>query len=51
MRHLHVLNSQEGHQTYMIPPGGSSTLGAWGYIDGFNEMMQQVMVILKLFYT
>lgn len=31
----------EGHKTYVIPPGGSSTLGAWAYIDGFDEMMKQ----------
>jgi len=26
----------------LIPVGGSSTVGAWGYIDGFEEMIQQV---------
>ena len=35
-------NSKEGHKAYIIPAGGSSTLGAWGYIDGFDEMMKQV---------
>lgn len=32
----------EGHKAYIIPPGGSSTLGAWGYIDAFDEMINQV---------
>ena len=34
--------SNEGHKAYVIPAGGSSTLGTWGYIDGFAEMMEQV---------
>ena len=37
--------SSEGHKAYVIPAGGSSTLGAWGYIDAFDEMMQQVKLI------
>lgn len=37
-----VIYRGEGHKAYIIPAGGSSTLGAWGYIDGFDEMMKQV---------
>ena len=44
------MNSQEGHKTYVIPAGGSSTLGAWGYIDGFEEMIQQVLFFSFLFF-
>lgn len=39
---LYTLHRGEGHKAYLIPAGGSSTLGAWGYIDGFDEMMKQV---------
>ena len=39
---------KEGHKPYVIPAGGSSTLGAWGYIDGFDEMMKQVIKLLAL---
>ena len=42
---MHYRN--EGHKAYIIPAGGSSTLGAWGYIDGFDEMMKQVANIFK----
>ena len=49
---FHLLNfngvfcySSEGHKAYVIPAGGSSTLGAWGYIDAFDEMMKQVKLI------
>ena len=38
---LHVCSST-GEKAYVIPAGGSSALGAWGYIDAFDEMMQQV---------
>lgn len=36
--------SVEGHNAYVIPAGGSSTLGTWGYIDAFSEMIQQVII-------
>ena len=42
--HLLVLFRTEGHKAYIIPAGGSSTMGVWGYIDGFDEMMKQVRV-------
>ncbi len=38
---------KEGHKPYSIPVGGSSTVGAWGYIDGFREMIEQVRVVVK----
>ena len=48
---LVILFSHEGHKTYVIAAGGSSTLGAWGYIDGFHEMMQQVCDSLSEYKT
>lgn len=32
----------EGHKPYIIPPGGFSALGSWGYIDSWQEMVEQV---------
>ena len=43
-----VYCSGEGHKAYVIPAGGSSTLGAWGYIDAFSEMIQQVYAVTAL---
>lgn len=37
----------EGHNPYIIPPGGFSTIGTWGYIDAWQEMMQQVHTCVK----
>lgn len=33
---------KEGRRPYVIPVGGSSTLGAWGYLDAIEEMGEQV---------
>lgn len=30
---------------YLIPVGGSNALGAWGYIEAFREMVDQVSLI------
>jgi len=27
----------------MIPLGGSNSIGTWGYIEAFREMLNQVM--------
>lgn len=34
---------RRGHQQkcYLIPVGGSTALGAWGYIEAYNEMLDQ----------
>jgi D-cysteine desulfhydrase len=32
---------KQGKSVYVIPEGGSSTLGIWGYINFVNELMQQ----------
>ena len=32
----------EGHKPYIIPAGGFSALGSWGYIDSWQEMIEQV---------
>jgi 1-aminocyclopropane-1-carboxylate deaminase/D-cysteine desulfhydrase-like pyridoxal-dependent ACC family enzyme len=31
----------EGNKPYFIPVGGSNGLGTWGYLECFEEMMQQ----------
>ena len=33
---------KKGKKVYIIPEGGSSELGIWGYIDFINELKQQV---------
>lgn len=33
-----------GHKPYLIPTGGSNVTGAWGYIEGFREMLDQVRI-------
>ena len=33
---------KEGRKPYIIPGGGFSTVGSWGYIDAWDEMMKQV---------
>ena len=30
-----------GSNPYVIPLGGSSTVGTWGYIEAFRELMTQ----------
>jgi D-cysteine desulfhydrase len=34
--------AQRGRKAYVIPEGGSSVLGIWGYINFVNELKQQV---------
>ena len=38
-----LLHRSEGHVPYLIPVGGSTTLGTWGYIEAFRELMEQVI--------
>jgi D-cysteine desulfhydrase len=33
---------KKGKNVYVIPAGGSSTLGIWGYIDFINELKRQI---------
>ena len=33
---------KEGHNVYVIPEGGSTTLGIWGYISFVDELLNQV---------
>jgi len=33
---------KKGKQVYVIPAGGSSTLGIWGYISFVNELKKQI---------
>ncbi|GIL44459.1 hypothetical protein Vafri_1914 [Volvox africanus] len=32
----------EGRKPYIIPVGGSNSLGTWGYIEAINEILQQI---------
>ena len=34
---------------YLIPVGGSNAVGAWGYIEAFSEMVDQVREMLVSF--
>ena len=34
----------EGLSPYLIPYGGASSVGTWGYIEAFKELMEQVHV-------
>ncbi|XP_041483272.1 putative D-cysteine desulfhydrase 1, mitochondrial [Lytechinus variegatus] len=36
----HIMETT-GKKCYSIPLGGSSSIGVWGYIDCFNELMKQ----------
>ena len=42
-RMLEIIDSlaAEGSKCFLLPVGGSTPLGAWGYIEAFDEMMQQ----------
>jgi D-cysteine desulfhydrase family pyridoxal phosphate-dependent enzyme len=31
----------KGHNPYLVPIGGSNALGIWGYLEGFDELLQQ----------
>ncbi|KAG6495157.1 hypothetical protein ZIOFF_042948 [Zingiber officinale] len=33
---------KEGRNPYVIPVGGSNSLGSWGYIEAINEIEQQI---------
>ena len=37
----------EGSVPYLIPVGGSNAVGAWGYIEAFREMVDQVRETLE----
>ena len=41
----------DGHVPFVIPPGGSNTTGAWGYIEAFREMSEQVQYYMYCDYT
>ena len=34
--------SRKGKRAYLIPEGGSNSLGAWGYIEGMAEVCEQL---------
>lgn len=40
--HDYYSRRAEGRNPYVIPVGASSLLGTWGYIDAWQELMNQV---------
>lgn len=36
-----VFSQTTGKTSYIIPRGGSSILGTWGYIEAWREMIEQ----------
>ena len=32
----------EGRVPYLIPVGGSTSVGTWGYIEAYRELIEQV---------
>jgi D-cysteine desulfhydrase len=36
------LRNQQGKSPYLIPVGGSNGIGSWGYIQGVDELVQQL---------
>ena len=49
MRIKNFLRS-EGSVPYLIPVGGSNTVGVWGYIEAFKELLEQVSKPLVYVY-
>ena len=43
---IYFIRKQQGSSAYLIEIGGSSYTGMFGYLTGFQEMIQQVQVIL-----
>ena len=39
---IFFLHRQEGHTPYTLTAGGATSIGAWGYIEAWREMMDQV---------
>ena len=40
--HRKVLHIMQGKNPYIIPVGGSSPLGTWGYLEAVREMEEQL---------
>ena len=36
------ISRDDGLNPYLIPVGGTTLVGAWGYIEAFRELMSQV---------
>ena len=39
---MSAIHRDAGSIPYLIPVGGSTTVGTWGYIEAFRELMDQV---------
>ena len=37
---------QEGRNPYSVTAGGTTPIGAWGYIEAWREMMRQVGIVI-----
>ena len=42
---IFLIRLKTGEESYMIPNGGASMLGKWGYFDAFDEILKQVTYI------
>ena len=43
---MNFTRQEKGEDSYMIPNGGASMLGKWGYFDAFEEILNQVISIV-----
>eukprot|EP00123_Amoebidium_parasiticum_P020877 comp5806_c0_seq1/m.1660 comp5806_c0_seq1/g.1660 ORF comp5806_c0_seq1/g.1660 comp5806_c0_seq1/m.1660 type:complete len:386 (-) comp5806_c0_seq1:110-1267(-) len=41
MEYLASTLQEKGHRPYLIPVGGSNTVGLWGYFEGMREILEQ----------
>ncbi len=51
MTRFHYNFRSEGHTPYLIPVGGSNTVGTWGYIEAYRELMDQVSAKYETVYV
>ena len=47
---MNFTRQEKGEDSYMIPNGGASMLGKWGYFDAFEEILNQVISIVCYYY-
>ena len=41
INHNYLDRDDTGEKSYIIAAGGSDEVGLWGYMESFNELMQQ----------
>ena len=40
--HCFFKRSETGEKAYIVPVGGSDAVGFWGYLNAFEELLDQV---------